>query len=328
MNRSIIPRESSVPVTAAKVQSEKSFSSDFTIWRSAGEDGAVTICVVIAVLGGLGAACCWAATAFCAKAAGRNIDELRTFAWACLIGAALVLGPLVVALAGHPESAGTLVVLAVAGALNVTGLVVQFSALRLGKVSVVVPLTSSEGAVAAVVAALIGKPISAVGWVSLFVVVFGVAATAFSASPSGEVAETRGWRNPMLLALLSAVLFGTGLALQGTAGAHTPVGIAIAPPTIMGLALIVVPLGATHRLGSPRSALPALVALAAVELLGFLCYVYGARSSVPVAAVLSAQYATISILVSVIALGERLSPGQLIGYASIAAGVIGLTIAG
>jgi uncharacterized membrane protein len=49
---------------------------------------------------------------------------------------------------------------------------------------------------------------------------------------------------------------------------------------------------------------------------------------VPVAAVLSAQYATISVLVSVIALRERLSSGQFVGFALIILGVTLLSLVG
>ena len=284
--------------------------------------------IVIAILGGLGAACCWATTGFCAQIAARKVGELNAFAWASMIGLLLVVAPLVVALAGHTVSAGTLGALALAGALNVAGLVAQFFALHTGKVSVVVPITSAEGAVAAIAAAALGKPLPALAWASLVVVTLGVAVAARSNPGRIETPQNRGGSRPVLLAMLSALCFGLGLCIQGKAGQTGAIAIAIAAPTVMGALLVALPLSANRRVRSPRNALPSLVAVAVVELLGFACYIYGARDSIPIAAVLSAQYATIAVLVSVVFLRERLARGQVIGYVAIAIGVAVLAATG
>jgi drug/metabolite transporter (DMT)-like permease len=283
---------------------------------------------VIAILGGLGAACCWAATGFCAQTASRKVGELNAFAWASVIGLLLVLGPLAVSLADHTPSAGTLGALALAGVMNVAGLVAQFYALRIGRVSVVVPITSAEGAVAAIAAAVLGEPLPAIAWASLAAVILGVAVAAWSNPERLETSENRDGSRPVLFAILSALCFGVGLCVQGKAGQTGAIAVAIAPPTVMGVLLVALPLSGARQLRSPRGALPNLVAVAVVELLGFSCYIYGARESIPIAAVLSAQYATIALLVSVVVLRERLVRGQLIGYAAIAIGVAVLAVTG
>ena len=284
--------------------------------------------IVTAILGGLGAACCWAATGFCAQAASRRVGELSAFAWASVFGLLLVLGPLVVSVASDTPSAATVRALTLAGVMNVVGLVAQFYALRIGRVSVVVPITSAEGAVAAITAAVLGKPLSAVAWASLAAVIVGVGIAAWSDPGRVGTLENRDGSRPVLFAILSALCFGVGLGVQGKAGQTGAIAIAIAPPTVMGALLVALPLSASRQLRSPRGALPNLLAVAVVELLGFSCYIYGARDSIPIAAVLSAQYATIALAVSVVVLRERLSHGQLFGYVAIAIGVAVLAATG
>ena len=110
-----------------------------------------------AILGGLGAATCWAVTTLTAARASRLIGSYATLAWVMLTGL-LVVGPFVLAEGRPPEldggAAGWLVV---AGAGNVAGLLITYTALQIGKVGVIAPIESSEGAVAAVIATLAGE---------------------------------------------------------------------------------------------------------------------------------------------------------------------------
>lgn len=283
---------------------------------------------VIAILGGLGAALSWAATGFCAQRGGRLIGELSTFAWACTIALCIVIVPAGLGLISSPPAAHTLLALGAAGLFNVLGLVAQFSALRRGPISVIVPISSAEGAVAAMLAVAAGSHLAPAGWAAVGAVVAGVLISAAGQWPSAASDSTHEGLVPLGLAVIAAIFFGAGLFLQGRAGASAPVALAIAPPSLMGVLVVAVPLASARRIHSPRGARRWLLGVAAAELLGFTCYVVGARHSVPVAAVLSAQYATISVLVSVIALRERLSSGQFVGFALIILGVTLLSLVG
>jgi drug/metabolite transporter (DMT)-like permease len=275
---------------------------------------------MIAVLGGLGAAACWALTGILGQRTSRAIGELSAYAWAALAGLILTAAPAAIALAGDPVSATTLVQLALAGVLNVIGLVAQFAALARGRVSMVIPISSAEGAVAAVAAAVAGAHLGGTGWLALGVVMAGVAITA--AGAESEAGDGGGSPWPGVgLAVVSAVSFGIGLFLQGHAGGHVPLGLAIAPPSAMGALLVTAPLGANRRLRAPGGQWLSLVGIAVAELGGFLAYVIGARHSVPVAAVLSSQYATIAVIVGVLLLGDRPRRWQWVGYVAIIAGV-------
>lgn len=283
---------------------------------------------MIAVLGGLGAALSWAATGVCAQRAARVIGELSTFAWAAITGLIIVIVPAAIGLAASPPSGRTLLELFGAGFFNVFGLVAQFSALRRGRVSVIVPISSSEGAVAAMLAVIAGARLPGTGWAALAVLIAGVLITAASQWSPPESEPTGDGLRPVGLAMIAALFFGTGLFLQGRAGAGAPLGLAMAPPSFMGVVMVAAPLGLARRLRSPRGVRVWLVGVAVAELAGFACYVLGARHSVPIAAVLSAQYATVSVLLSVVFLRERLSSGQLVGFALTILGVTVLSLVG
>jgi drug/metabolite transporter (DMT)-like permease len=283
---------------------------------------------VIAVLGGLGAALSWAATGLFAQQAGRKIGELSTFAWASTLGLGIALIPAVVALSSSPPGGQTLIALALAGVLNVLGLLAQFSALRRGQVSVIVPVTSAEGAVAAMFAVAAGAHLAPVGWIALAALIAGVAVTAGSQWPRDEHDAGVDSLLPVGLAVVAAVCFGAGLYFQGTAGADVPLGLAIVPPSFMGAVLVALPMAGTGRIAPPGRARSWLFGVAAAEIIGFTCYVIGARHSVPVAAVLSTQYATIAVLVSVVVLREKLSTAQIVGFGLTIAGVTVLSLVG
>lgn len=282
---------------------------------------------MIAILGGLGAALSWAATGLCAQRAGRTIGEVSTFVWASILGLGLAFVPAAVALISSPPPGRTLVALALAGALNVLGLLAQFAALRRGLVSVIVPISSAEGAVAAMIAVATGAPFPAAGWIAFGVLIAGVLITAMSQWPRDDNADLNRLA-PVGLAAVAAISFGAGLFFQGKAGSTAPLGLAIVPPSFMGVLLVALPVAAARRVAPSRGARIWLLGVAAAEITGFVCYVLGARNSLPVAAVLSAQYATIAVLVSVVVLRERLSPAQSVGFVLTIGGVTALSLLG
>jgi drug/metabolite transporter (DMT)-like permease len=144
---------------------------------------------VIAILGGLGAAISWAITALTGARASREIGSASTLAWVMLTGL-LVVGPVALA-QGKPEAldGGALVWLAIAGTGNIVGLLFVYTAMRIGKVGLVSPITSSEGAVAALIAVAAGEHLGVWTGVALGIVAVGVV---LAARPPAEHRTRRG----------------------------------------------------------------------------------------------------------------------------------------
>ena len=112
---------------------------------------------MIAILGGLGAAASWAVATLCASRSTRLIGARSVLAWVMLVGLAITV-PLTL-LRGVPAGLGARETawLLVSGMGNVAGLLLIYAGLRVGKVSIVAPISSTEGAIAALLAVATGE---------------------------------------------------------------------------------------------------------------------------------------------------------------------------
>jgi uncharacterized membrane protein len=141
---------------------------------------------VLAILGGLGAALCWATTTLVASRASRLIDSWSLLASVMTVGL-LVAAP-AAAISGAPENLDDRAVgwLVVSGAGNVVGLLCAYSALRIGKVGLVGPISSTEGAIAALISVVAGERLAPGAGITLAVITVGVVlATRFASFALG-----------------------------------------------------------------------------------------------------------------------------------------------
>jgi drug/metabolite transporter (DMT)-like permease len=212
---------------------------------------------VIAILGGLGAALAWAITTLTASRASRLIGPPATLAWVMLVGL-VVVGPAVL-VEGRPAAldGSALGWLAVAGVGNLGGLLLVYSGLRIGKVGVVAPISSSEGAVAAVIAVGAGERLGAGTGVALAAIVVGVVLAA--RAPSGVPEPERNDPRAVLFGLGAAGAFGASLYATGRASIDLPIAWAVLPPRLLGVAVVTIPLVLLGRLRVTRAALPLVV---------------------------------------------------------------------
>jgi len=244
-------------------------------------------------------------------------------AWIMLIGL-LALLPVVV-LGGLPEQldagAGVWLILSAAG--NVIGLLIVYAALRIEWVGIVAPITSTEGAVAALIAAAAGEAIGGGTGLALAVMVVGVVLTGIVRAERQE--EHNHGRRGALLALLSAACFGVGLYATGRVGSDLPIVWAVLPARVAGVLFVAIPLAVGSRLRLTRRALPLVVASGLAEVVGFASFAFGARHGIAVSAVLASQFAAVAAVGAYLLFGERLGRLQLIGVAMILAGVAVLT---
>jgi drug/metabolite transporter (DMT)-like permease len=280
---------------------------------------------VIAVLGGLGAAVSFAISTLAYSRATRMLTPFVVLGWVMLVGLVLIVPA--VLLFGLPVSftADSVFWLALVGIGNVGGLLMEFLALRSGKVGIVATIASTEGAIAAVLAVIAGEPLSVAVALALVVVVVGVLLTTLV---PGEVHELEGssGRRAAVLAGGAALLFGLGLFATGRVEDTIPVVWILVPARVIGVLGIALPLAAVRRLPTPGVATPFVIVAGIAEVTGFASFAIGAREAVAVSAVLVSQFATIALVLAYLLFGERITRLQLAGIALVVTGVAGVTV--
>jgi len=241
-------------------------------------------------------------------------------AWVMLVGF-VVVTPLV-ASHGIPDALGKreLGWLVVSGAGNVGGLLFAYKALRVGKVSIVAPITSTEGAIAAVLAIVTGETLGAGAGLMLVVIAVGV--TLASIGPGGGSGDPL---RASLLASAAALCFGASLYATARASDLLPLVWAVFPARVLGVLAVALPLAVTRRLRLTRRAVPLVLASGLCEVLGFASYALGSRHGIAVAAVLASQFAALAAVAAFFLFHERLTRLQLSGIVAIAVGVAVLT---
>ena len=269
------------------------------------------------VLGGLVAALMWGTSTAIASRSTRMIGSQQVLAYVVLTGLVIMLVAAPVA-EGVPHVTGRGAAWALAaGAASVVGLGCVYAALRIGKVGVVAPIASCEGALAAVFSVIfLGEQLSLGVALALAVVACGVVLVTFHAHLSDVHLR------PALLAGTSAVVFGFGLVASSQAGGAIGPYWTILVSRVVGVVFVVVPMVLSGQLRPPgRRALPLVVYSGLAEVIGFVGYITGSQHGVAVPAVLASQFAAVAAFVSFLFFGERLTRTQVCGAVLIGTGV-------
>jgi drug/metabolite transporter (DMT)-like permease len=273
---------------------------------------------VIPILGGLGAALCWGASTVVASRSTRILGSQQALAYVMLLGfGALVLLAPVNGLPAHAGSHPWAWAL-LAGAGSAAGLSMMYRALRLGKVGVVAPIASTEGAIAAVISIALGEKLTAGVAVSLCVVACGVVLVTMR----GRASDVH--LRPSLYALGASCLFGVNLVASSRAGDALGPLWTILVARIVGVSLIALPLILRGSLRRPGRAWWMVAFSAAAEVIGFTFYVIGSHDGVAIPAVLGSQFAAVATIGSFVIFGERIAPRQIAGATVIVIGVSAL----
>lgn len=283
---------------------------------------------MLAVLGGLIAALAWGTSTILAGRSSRQIGAESTLGWVG-IGGAIVITPVAVWY-GIPSAATPIdfLIVLVAATGSVVGLRFTYKALSLGKVGVVVAITSTEGAIATIIAVLLGAPLGPLGALGVVLASAGVAAVGLGRHASDSEEMVRDGRRASLNATVAAAIFGTSLYVSGD------IGRTVGPPWVvmgarwLGVATMALPLIVTRRFGTARPAIWFAMIAGVCESAGFLGFLWGAETNVGIAAVAATQYATVATLISWVVLRERLSRLQIAGVLVVIAGVVILSAAG
>ncbi len=275
---------------------------------------------MIAILGGLGAACAWSISTLCSSRSSRLMAPVGVVAWVMLVGA-IICVPLA-ALAGAPAHvrAGAVAWLALSGVGNVAGLIILYAALRIGQVALLAPIVATEGAVAAGLALANGERLRAGTGIGLALAVAGLC---LAAAPPPAHSEGRvAWRPAAVaLALGASLLFGASLYATARAGGQLPAAWVVLAARAIGTTALVPVRLATDRLRLPRRALPLVLASGVCEVLGFFAFTAGSRHGIAIAAVLASQVGALAALAGYALFGERLARHQVVGVGTVLAGV-------
>lgn len=276
-----------------------------------------------AIPGGLGAASMWAASTLSTSRSSKLIPPSSVLAGVMLVGV-VITAPFALA-SGVPEQLDlpTLALVLASGAANLAGLLLTYSGLRVGKVGVVAPITSTQGAVAALIALAAGETVAPGTGLMLALIAVGVALASLSSATDG--AGRSGDGRGALYAGASAVLFGFGLFAVGHVSAELPVAWVLFPQRLLGLLVVSAPMALLGRVRMTRRALPFVLISGVGEVLGLVAFSLGSRESIVVTSILSSQFAALAAVVAYFLFDERLRRVQIAGVTAIVVGVAVLT---
>jgi len=277
---------------------------------------------VISILFGLGTAICFASSSLLSSRAVRSIGPWSVAAWTMLVGLVITLPFLIVS--GVPSNLGsTWGWMLVAGVGNVLGIVIAAAAFRIGKVGVVAPILATEGAIAAVVAALLGESIAPIVAFLLMVIVVGIVISAVAPDPAPLDHE-----RPVLMVLLAtagALCFGLSLFAAGTISDELPISWVLLPARLVGVVALAIPLVLLGQLRLTRRAAPMVGAMGVLEVVGYVLFAIGAQYQVAVTSVMASQFAPIAAIMAYVLFRERLGRLQITGVVILVLAVTALT---
>jgi drug/metabolite transporter (DMT)-like permease len=277
------------------------------------------------VLGGLGAALCWALSTICGSRSSRIAGSAPALAWMALFGL-LVAAPIFILTTTSVRLTGsTLGWLLLTGAGNMVGLFFEYQGFRYGPVGVVASIASTEGAIAATLSFIAGERPPAILIGVLPVLLVGLFLVTAPTNLKSE-RPTR-WGMTIIYSVLCALTFGAGLYATGRVGGLLPAIWAVMPSRLLGVLFLTAPLGLLGRLRMPKAAFPWTMAGGLAEVGGFASFAMGSRHSIALAAVIASQFAVIATVAVALLFHERITRRQGVGVAFVAIGVAAVAAA-
>jgi drug/metabolite transporter (DMT)-like permease len=301
---------------------------------------------MLAIVGGAVAALAWGTATLCASRAAGVLGSRVLLGWVMLIGLIASL-PIMAAEPLPALDTEAWALLAIAGFGNVLGLLLAYTALSAGKVSIVAPITSTEGAGAALIAILLGEVVGVPVLLALAIAAVGVVLVSWERQGNGpaeappvpvgdpalvasaERDATRGvadTRRAALLAIAAAALFAVGLYATGRIGAELSVGLTVLPSRLVGVVFVTIPLLLRRQLRVTRGTLPLVITMGLLEVVGVIGIAFGARDAIAITAVISSQFAAVAVIGAYLLFGERLQRHQVGGIVLIGIGVAGVAL--
>jgi drug/metabolite transporter (DMT)-like permease len=319
---------------------------------------------VTAIIGGLAAAVLWAMATLASSRSSRMIGSRVVLAWVMIVGT--IVGLPLALTSGIPRDVPSeaIPLLVLAGVCYSAGLYATYTALRIGKVSIIAPIVATEGAVGALIAVALGDVLALTAAALLAVIATGVVLATIEPArpgvPAGDIElaadaldgpatpaeivaredaqaridahhandadEAARTRRAVAFAVVAALIFGVGLVAAGKAALLVPPIWVSVTSRMVGLVVVALPLLLQRRLTLTRRALPLVVISGIGEVIGSTASAWGATDSIPISAVLGSQFAAIAAVVAFVLFGERLSRSQIAGVVLIGTGVTALAV--
>ena len=265
---------------------------------------------------GLAAAVAWGAGDFGGGLVSRRVAVFGVVLITQLVGMAIAAG--IAVIRGEPFPLGMDLMLCVlAGVMGAIGITNLYRGLAVGRMGVVAPVTGVLAAVIPVVAGIVLE-----GWPTTLVLL-GIGLAVVAVVLVSRVQDERA-TGPS--GLREALVAGVAIGLFGVVISGIGDGFVFSSLTIMRgtQAVIVVAAIALMRTPwrPPRDALPALIAIGALDMAGNAFYLLGVQTgALAIASVLSALYPVVTVLLAAMILKERVTRDHAIGIA-LAAGAI------
>ena len=279
---------------------------------------------MISIVFGLATAVFFASSGLMSSRAVKIIGAYSSVAWVMLVGLAITL-PFTFA-AGIPTEVGeNLGWLLAAGTGNVGGIILAGLAFRVGKVGVIAPILATEGAISAVIAAMLGESVAPIVAFLLMLVVGGIVISAVAPDP--EPLEHERPVLAVVLATCAALAFGVSLYAAGSLSGDLPISWVLLPARVVGVVAVFLPLLLLRRLRITRRTVPLVVGMGVAEVVGFTCFAIGAQYSVAVTSVLASQFAPIAAVMAYVLFKERLGRLQVTGVVILVLAVTALSVA-
>jgi glucose uptake protein len=277
---------------------------------------------VTAVGFGALAALMWGLGALVSVKQVRALGAWASLLWMMTIGL-LLIAPVAPAVGVPHASASSWAYGAASGVGYVAASAFWYLAVQRSRVSLLTPIVSTDGAVAAVISiAAFGEALRAGVAVALTVVVLGIVLASLRPEPGHHGGlGARG----VLLALGAAGGYGFSF-VAGAQAAGLGTVWTLFVSRLAATAIVLPPMLLTRRVTIPRRTLlyPLLTAL--TDVAGYAAFLHGAGSSVAVTSVLASQYAVVAVIGGIVVFRERLSPLQATGVAVTLGGVAALAL--
>ncbi|OLC70752.1 MAG: hypothetical protein AUG04_10865 [Deltaproteobacteria bacterium 13_1_20CM_2_69_21] len=255
--------------------------------------------------------------------AARRAPALAATVVAQALGLVLVAIALPLFPAGRPSAVSALWAVG-AGVTGGTGVALLYYGLRVGRMSVVAPVTAVCSITIPVLVAIgLGERPGPLGLAGIIV---AVASVALISRHDDGAARPEARDRSLAIALASGMAIGAFLvclARAGSASGLWPLLIARATST---LALAAAAGVAKVPLSVPRAALPAAVACGALDVLANALYLIATRAGpLGLVATLTSLYPASTVILARVVLRERLRPVQSLGLACAAAAIVLIT---